>query len=215
MRAVISVDEAMGYLADGMSIMVGGFLGVGAPNALIDAVHGKGVRDITLILNDADLPGRGVGKLVASGQVKKAIVSHIGMNPEAGKRMNAGEMEVELIPQGTMSERMRCAGAGLGGVLTKTGVGTVVAEGKQVIESDGCEYLLEKPLAGDVALVKAHIADRAGNLVFRKAAKNFNPLMAMSGRTVIVEAANLVEVGELDPDDVMIPGVFVDYIVQA
>ena len=214
MKEVISVSRAMEQMRSGMRVMIAGFLGVGSPLKLIDGLLETGCTDLTLIANDADHPGRGIGKLIAAKRVRKGIFTHIGKNPEVAEQMRSGDIDVELVPQGTMSERMRCAGAGLGGVLTPTGVGTLVAEGKQCLTVNGKEYLLEMPLAGDVALIKAHIADKAGNLVFRRAARNFNPLMAMGGGTVIVEAEHIVDVGELDPDAVMIPGVFVSALVQ-
>jgi acetate CoA/acetoacetate CoA-transferase alpha subunit len=152
--------------------------------------------------------------LITADAVKRLIASHIGTNPETGKKMIEGKIQVELVPQGTLAERIRCAGAGLGGFLTPTGVGTVVADGKQEMEIDGRRYLLEKALHADVALIKAWKADRKGNLLYRKSARNFNPLMAMAAQTVIVEAEEIVEVGELDPDAVMTPGIFVDFLTK-
>lgn len=198
---------------DGMTIMVGGFLGCKNPFKLVDALVEKGVKDITLIANDTAFPEVGIGKLIVNKQVKKLIASHIGTNRETGNQMNSGELEVELVPQGTLAERIRAAGAGLGGVLTPTGIGTVVAEGKRIIEVDGKEYLLEKPLRADVALIVGAKVDKKGNVRYAKATRNFNPLMATAADLVIVEADEIVEVGELDPDDVMTPGIFVDYIV--
>ncbi len=199
---------------DGMTVMIGGFLGVGTPESLVDALVSQGTKDITVIANDTATPEKGIGKLVVKKQLKKAIVSHIGTNPETGRQMNAGEMMVDLVPQGTLAERIRAGGAGLGGVLTPTGLGTVVAEGKQIITVDGRDYLLEKPLRADVAFIKAHTADKAGNLVFHSSARNFNPLMATAAEVVIVEATNIVEIGAIDPDAVMLPGIFVKYLVQ-
>lgn len=196
-----------------MTIMVGGFLGCKNPFKLVDALVEKGVKDITLIANDTAFPEVGIGKLIVNKQVKKLIASHIGTNRETGNQMNSGELEVELVPQGTLAERIRAAGAGLGGVLTPTGIGTVVAEGKRIIEVDGKEYLLEKPLRADVALIVGAKVDKKGNVRYAKATRNFNPLMATAADLVIVEADEIVEVGELDPDDVMTPGIFVDYIV--
>ncbi len=201
-------------ICDGMTLMIGGFLGVGTPEALIDAMVARGVKRLTLIANDTAFPDKGIGKLVVNRQVKKAVVSHIGTNPETGRQMNAGEMAVDLVPQGTLAERIRAGGAGLGGILTPTGIGTVVAEGKQVITVDGREFLLEKPLRADVALLKARTADKAGNLVFRRSARNFNPLMGMAADIVIAEAENIVEVGAIDPDAVMLPGILVNYVVK-
>ncbi|MDR7869204.1 MAG: 3-oxoacid CoA-transferase subunit A [Sporomusaceae bacterium] len=199
---------------DGMTVMIGGFLAVGTPESLVDALVAQGTKDLTVIANDTATPEKGIGKLVVKKQLKKAIVSHIGTNPETGRQMNAGEMAVDLVPQGTLAERIRAGGAGLGGVLTPTGLGTVVAEGKQVITVDGREFLLEKPLRADVAFIKAHTADKAGNLVFHSSARNFNPLMATAAEVVIVEATNIVEIGAIDPDAVMLPGIFVKYLVQ-
>ena len=210
----ITVHEAMNYIKDGDCIMVGGFLNCGAPETLIEGVVVFGKKNLILIANDTAFPDAGVGKLVVSRQFKKVIVSHIGTNPETGRQMNAGELDVDLVPQGTLAERIRSAGFGLGGILTPTGVGTPVEAGKQKLTIDGKDYLLELPIKADVALVKAYKADKAGNLVFRKAARNFNPLMATAAKVVIVEAQNIVEIGEIDPDEVMTPGIFVNYLVQ-
>lgn len=212
---LISMEAAMDLIHDGMTIMVGGFLGAGSPEALVDAIVKKGVKDITLIANDTGFVDKGVGKWVANKQVAHAIASHIGTNRETGNQMNSGEMKVTLVPQGTLIERIRCKGAGLGGVLTPTGIGTVVEEGKQKLIVDGKEYLLEEPIKADLALVYATIADKKGNLVHAKATKNFNPLIAMAADLVIVQADEIVEVGDIDPDHVMTPGAVVDYIVQA
>ena len=171
------------------------------------------VKDITLIANDTAFVGSGVGPLVVNKKCKKVITSHIGTNPETGRQMIAGELDVELVPQGTLAERVRAGGSGLGGILTPTGVGTVVEEGKEKITVDGREYLLEKPLRADVALLKAYKADKAGNLVYHRSARNFNPIMAMAADTVIVEVEHIVEVGEIDPDEVMTPGILIDKII--
>ncbi len=211
---VVELSQAIDLVKDGMTIMVGGFLGAGSPEKLIDAIVAKGVKNITLIANDTGFVDRGVGKWVVNKQVKHAMASHVGTNKETGNQMNSGEMQVTLVPQGTLIERIRCAGAGLGGVLTPTGLGTIVEEGKQKITVDGKEYLLETPLKADIALVYATIADKKGNLVHSKATKNFNPLIAMAADTVIVQADKIVEVGEIDPDDVHTPGAVVNYIVQ-
>ena len=214
MAKIISVAEAAAKVQDGMTVMVGGFLGCGTPQILVDQLLAQGTKDLTLVCNDTAFPDSGVGKLVVSRQFKKVIVSHIGTNPETGRQMNAGELDVELVPQGTLAEKVRSAGFGLGGFLTPTGVGTPVEEGKQKLTIDGKDYLLELPIKADVALIKAYKADKAGNLVFRKAARNFNPLMATAAQLVIVEAQNIVEIGEIDPDEVMTPGIFVNYLVQ-
>ena len=214
MAKFISAAEAAAKVQDGMTVMVGGFLGCGTPQSLVDQVLAQGTKDLTLVCNDTAFPDAGVGKLVVSRQFKKVIVSHIGTNPETGRQMNGGELDVDLVPQGTLAERIRSAGFGLGGILTPTGVGTPVEAGKQKLTIDGKDYLLELPIKADVALVKAYKADKAGNLVFRKAARNFNPLMATAAKVVIVEAQNIVEIGEIDPDEVMTPGIFVNYLVQ-
>lgn len=214
MSKITTIAQAIELVEDHMTVMIGGFLGVGTPECLIDALAAKGRKNLIGIANDTAMPDKGVGKLVVSRQLKKAIVSHIGTNPETGRQMNAGELEVELIPQGTLAEQIRAGGAGLGGILTPTGLGTVVAEGKEVIRVDGREFLLEKPLKADVALIKAHTADTRGNLVFNRSACNFNPLMAMAADVVIVEAENIVEAGQIDPDQVITPGIFVDWIIQ-
>lgn len=213
MNKLISVEEAVNMIHDGMTIMVGGFLGCRNPYVLVDALVAKGVKDITLIANDTSFPEIGIGKLIVNKQVKKLIASHIGTNKETGNQMNSGELEVELVPQGTLAERIRAAGAGLGGILTPTGLGTVVAEGKDIITVDGREYLLEKPLKADIALIVGAMVDKKGNVRYKKATRNFNPLMATAADIVIVEADKIVEVGEIDPDDVMTPGIFVNYIV--
>lgn len=213
MNKLISVEEAVNMIQDGMTIMVGGFLGCRNPYVLVDALVAKGVKDITLIANDTSFPEVGIGKLIVNKQVKKLIASHIGTNKETGNQMNSGELEVELVPQGTLAERIRAAGAGLGGILTPTGLGTVVAEGKDIITVDGREFLLEKPLKADIALIVGAKVDKKGNVRYKKATRNFNPLMATAADIVIVEADEIVEVGEIDPDDVMTPGISVNYIV--
>lgn len=214
MNKLISIDEAVDMIKDGMTIMVGGFLGCGNPHKIIDKLVEKNVKDLTLICNDSSFPDYGVGKLVVNHQIKKLIASHVGTNPETGRQMNAGEMEVVLVPQGTLAEQVRAGGAGLGGILTPTGVGTVIEEGKQKITVDGVEYLLEKPLKADVALIAGQKVDKFGNIVYFGATRNFNTLMATAAETVIVEASEIVEVGDLDPNDVVTPSIFVDYIVD-
>ena len=214
MAKIISMAQAMDQIKDGMTIMIGGFLAVGTPEKLVDGILQKNVKNITVVANDTGFPDKGVGKLVVNKQLNKAIVSHIGTNPETGRQMNAGELEVELVPQGSLAEKIRAAGFGLGGILTPTGVGTPVEQGKQKITVEGRDYLLELPIKADVALVKAHKADKAGNLVFRCAARNFNPLMATAAEIVIVEAEQIVEIGKIGPDEVMTPGIFVTYLVQ-
>ena len=214
MSKITTIEQTMQNIEDGMTLMIAGFLAVGTPEVLVDALAVQGTKQLTVIANDTAFPDKGIGKLVVDGRLKKVIVSHIGTNPETGRQMNTGKIEVELVPQGTLAERVRAGGAGLGGILTPTGIGTMVAEGKEVITVDGKGFLLEKPLRADVALIKAYQADTAGNLVFRRSARNFNPLMAMAAKVVIVEAENIVEAGQIDPDQVMTPGIFVDWIVQ-
>ncbi|QDR82531.1 acetate CoA-transferase subunit alpha [Sporomusa termitida] len=208
-----SIEQVTGYVKDGMTIMAGGFLAVGTPDNLIQALIDQKIQNLTLIANDTGFPDKGLGRLVVSRQVSRVIASHIGTNPATGQQMIARELAVELVPQGTLAERVRCGGAGLGGVLTPTGVGTVVEEGKQKLSVGGVEYLLETPLRADVALIRAKKADKAGNLVYDKSARNFNPLMALAADLVIAEVDELVEVGEIGPDEVMTPGVVVDKIV--
>jgi acetate CoA/acetoacetate CoA-transferase alpha subunit len=212
---VITKEEAAQFFRDGVTVMAGGFMGVGTPQDLVDVMLEKEIKDITLIANDTAFVETGVGPLISNHQVKKVIASHIGTNPETGRQMIAGEMEVELVPQGTLAERVRAGGSGLGGVLTPTGVGTVVEEGKEKITVDGREYLLEKPLRADVAILRAHKADKAGNLVYKRSARNFNPLMALAADVVIVQVDKILEVGEIDPDEVMTPGILVDKILVA
>jgi acetate CoA/acetoacetate CoA-transferase alpha subunit len=214
-RKVKTLAEAMENINDGQRIMIGGFMAGGTPEILIDAMIEKGVKNITVISNDTCTPDYGIGKLIVNKQIAKMITTHIGRNKETGRQMTAGETEVELVPQGTLAERIRTAGAGLGGFLTPTGVGTVVEEGKQKINVNGRDYLLELPLRAEVALLKAYMADKYGNLVYRRAGHNFNPLMASAADLVIVAAENIVEVGELDPELVSTPGAMVDIIVQA
>ncbi len=214
MNKLVSVERAIETIKDGSSIMVGGFMGTGTPEILIDALVEKKVKDLTIICNDSCYPGRGVSKLIAEKQVKTLIASHVGLNPETGKQMSEGIMEVELVPQGTLAERIRAGGAGLGGFLTRTGVGTVVQEGKQVIEVDGDKYLLEKPLAADFAFIRASIIDKKGNVYYHESTRNFNTIMATAANTVIAATEKLVEVGEMDPNIVMTPHIFVDYIVE-
>jgi len=213
MNKVIDIEKAVSFIKDGMTLMIGGFLGNGTPELIIDEIIKKGIKDLTIICNDTAFPDKGIGKLIVNKRVKKVITSHIGTNPETGRQMTAKEIEVELVPQGTLIERIRAKGAGLGGVLTPTGVGTIVEEGKQKIRVDDKDYLLEKPLGADVALIRGYKADKMGNTVYYKTMRNFNPMMAMAADLVILEADNIVERGELDPDIIVTPGIFIDYIV--
>jgi len=209
----VSVERAVDLIPDGATVMVGGFMAVGTPERLIDEIVRQGKRDLVVIGNDTAVPGRGVGKLVQSRLLRKAIVSHIGLNPETQRQMMAGELEVDLVPQGTLIERIRAGGYGLGGVLTPTGVGTVVEEGKQKIDVNGRTYLVETPLRADFALVHAFLADYFGNLSYALTARNFNPVIAMAAETVIVSADNVVPVGLIAPDHVVTPAPLVDYLV--
>lgn len=214
MNKVVSLEQIRPLLKDGMSIMVGGFLACGSPENLIDLLIETNVKDLTIIANDTSFVELGIGKLIVNGQVKKVIASHIGTNPETGRLMTEGKMEVELVPQGTLIERIRSAGAGLGGVLTPTGVGTMVEEGKQKLTIEGKEYLLELPLKADLALVYASISDEIGNSLYYGTTRNFNPTIATAAEIVIVEAQSIVKVGEMDPNNIVTPSVFVDYIVK-
>jgi acetate CoA/acetoacetate CoA-transferase alpha subunit len=212
MKAVF-LEEAVAIIPDGASLMIGGFMGVGTPERLVDELVRQGKRDLTVIANDTAMPGVGIGKLVSAGLVRKAVASHIGLNPETQKKMLAGEMEVELVPQGTLIERIRAAGYGLGGILTPTGVGTVVEEGKRKIAVDGKDYLLETALHADFALVNAFLADYLGNLAYVLTSRNFNPVVAMAGGQVIAEADNIVPIGVISPDQVATPAPLVDYLI--
>ena len=200
-------------IPDGASLMVGGFMAVGTPEHLMDELVRQGRRGLTVIGNDNAMPGVGIGKLVRAGVVRKTITSHIGLNPETQKKMLDGTLEVELVPQGTLIERIRAAGCGLGGFLTPTGVGTVVEEGKRKFELQGREYLLEMPLGADFALLQAFLCDYLGNLTYALTARNFNPVIAMAAKTVIVEAEHIVPIGMISPDHVLTPATLVDYVV--
>lgn len=221
LKPIISAMDAAGRIKEGDSLMVGGFLGCGSPHTIILALKEKGTTNLTLICNDTAIhifkTGKvtGVGHLIQAKQIKKIIASHIGSNQETQRQMNAAETEVELVPQGTLAQRVRAAGAGLGGFLTPTGVGTEVANGKQTILVAHKPFLLELPLSADVAIIKAKKADKAGNLVFNGTARNFNPLMATAAALVIAEVEELVEIGEIDPNNVHTPSIFVDFLVKA
>jgi acetate CoA/acetoacetate CoA-transferase alpha subunit len=210
-----TLEEAVARISDGARLMVGGFMGVGTPERLMDELVRQRKRNLTIIANDTALPGIGIGKLITAGLVRKVIASHIGLNPETQQKMLAGTIEVELVPQGTLIERIRAAGYGLGGILTPTGVGTVVEEGKRKIEVEGREYLLETPLRADFALVLAFLADYLGNLTYVLTARNFNPVIAMAAETVIVDAEHVVPIGMIPPDHVMTPAPLVDFLVTA
>jgi len=213
----MSAAQAVEPIGDGAVIMVGGFMACGTPEMLIDALVEKGSKALTIICNDAGVPGRGVGKLVSAGMIKTLIASHVGLNPEVAKRMNTDveedKLECRLVPQGTLAERIRAAGCGLGGILTPTGVGTIVAEGKKILNVGGRDYLLEEPLRADFALVRGHEVDKFGNTNIRFSTINFNPLIAAAADHVIVGAVEIVEIGELDPNHINISGILVDSIV--
>jgi acetate CoA/acetoacetate CoA-transferase alpha subunit len=209
----IPLQQAVALIPDGASLMIGGFMGVGSPERVIDEVVRQRKRNLTVIANDTATPGVGIGKLVTAGVLRKVIVSHIGTNPETQKKMLAGELEVELVPQGTLIERIRCAAYGLPGVLTTTGVGTVVEQGKRKLEVNGQECLLETALHADFALVQAFLTDYLGNCSYALTARNFNPIIAMAADTVIVNAEHVVPVGVIAPDHVATPAPIVDYLV--
>ena len=209
----ISLDQSVALIPHGACVMIGGFMGVGTPERLIDEIVKQNKRELTVIANDTAMPGRGIGKLVGARLVRKVIASHIGLNPETQRQMMAKELEVELVPQGTLIERIRAGGFGLGGILTQTGIGTSVEEGKQRIDVDGKSYLLETALQADFALVQAFLADYLGNLSYALTARNFNPLIAMAATTVIVSADNIVPVGVISPDHVVTPAPVVDYLI--
>jgi len=212
MRAV-SVEEAVAMIPAGASIMVGGFMGVGTPERLLDEIVRQKKTGLSLICNDAAVPGRGVGKLFDATLVSRLIASHIGLNPKAQQQMIANQVAIDLIPQGTLAERIRAGGCGLGGVLTPTGVGTTVADGKRQIEVDGKPFLLETALRAQFALVHAFLADYLGNLSYALTSRNFNPIMAMAADTVIVTAENIVPVVVIAPDNVVTPAPLVDYLI--
>lgn len=210
----IPVEEAVAMIPDGARIMIGGFMGVGTPDRLLDEIVRQKKSKLRLIANDACLPGKGIGKLVDAELVSSLIASHIGLNPKAQQQMMDHKMSIELVPQGTLVERIRAGGSGLGGVLTPTGIGTVVEEGKQQIEVKGTKYLVETALHADFALIHAFLADYLGNLSYALTARNFNPVMAMAADTVIVTAENIVPIGLIAPDHVVTPAPLVDYLAK-
>jgi len=213
MSKFINCSEAVELIPDGASIMIGGFMGVGSPHRIIAEMVRQGRKNLTIIANDTGTPNFGIGQLVAARMIRRLIASHIGLNPETQRQVIAGEMEAELCPQGTLAERIRAGGFGLGGILTPTGMGTIVAEGKQVIEVDGRQYLLEKPLTADFALIAAHRSDYRGNLEYSLTARNFNSVMATAGQTVIAEPEHIVPTGSIPPDVVVTPFVCVHHII--
>lgn len=211
MKTIEPVNHITKYVKDGMSVMVGGFMGCGTPEAFIDELLKANIKDLTIICNDAGYPNKGVGKLIVNGQVSHLIASHIGLNPEAGKRMGDGTMKVTLVPQGTLAEQIRAAGAGLGGILTPTGVGTIVEEGKEVINVDGKPYLLEKALHADIALIYATASDQYGNLIHEKTTRNFNPVMALAAKKVIALTRTIKPI---DPNCITTPHVLVHHLMK-
>ena len=213
MKGALKPEAAAALIPEGASLMIGGFMAVGTPERLIDALVARGVGKLTIIANDTAMPGKGIGKLVSAGRVARVITSHIGLNPETQAKMIAGEIEVELVPQGTLVERIRAGGMGLGGVLTPTGLGTEVEIGKQTIEVQGKRFLVETPLKADFALIGAWQADYVGNLSYLLTAHNFNPIMALAGKVVIAEPESIVPVGVIPPDAVKTPGVLVDHLL--
>jgi acetate CoA/acetoacetate CoA-transferase alpha subunit len=213
MKSIITPAAAAALVPDGAVLMIGGFMGVGSPERLIDALVLAGRKNLTVIANDTARPGVGIGKLIDARLVSKVIASHIGTNPETQKQMIAGEIEVDLVPQGSLAERVRAGGHGLGGVLTPTGLGTPAEDGKIKLDVEGITYLVEVALKADFALIAAKHADYNGNLDYALTARNFNPLMAMAGETVIAEAQEIVPLGTLSPDQIVTPHVLVDHLV--
>lgn len=215
MDKVTTLQAVLRHITNGCTLMIGGFGGVGNPPSVIDGILKKGVKDLTLIGNDTAFPDIGVGRLVSQGRVKKVIASHIGSNPIAGQLMSEGKMEVEFCPQGTLAERIRAGGVGLGGIITDIGLGTVVEENKQKIRIEDQEYLVETALTAEVSIVYAKKADRFGNLIYDKSARNMNPLVGMAGTYTIAEVEEIVPTGQLDPESIVTPGTFVDAVVPS
>ncbi|PEC86713.1 acyl CoA:acetate/3-ketoacid CoA transferase subunit alpha [Bacillus cereus] len=209
------IEEVISLFHDDMTLMFGGFGGIGSPPSLIQAILEKGVTNLNLIGNDTGFPDVGIGRLVTNERVKSLVTSHIGSNPNAGRQLNEGRLQIEFSPQGTLAERIRAGGVGLGGVLVDVGVDTIVEEGKRTVEMNGKTYLVETALTAEVAIVYAKKADPFGNLVFDKSARNMNPHVAMAGDITIVEAEEIVPLGSLDPEEIVVPGVFVNYIVPS
>ncbi len=213
MKHALRPEQAAALVPDGAVLLIGGFMGVGSPHRMIDALVARGVRGVTVVANDTARPGVGIGKLITAGAVARLVTSHIGLNPETQAKMISGEIEVELVPQGTLVERIRAGGVGLGGILTATGIGTEVQDGKRTVEVAGRPYLLELPIRGDFALIAARQADYVGNLEYSLTAHNFNPVMALAADTVIAEPEAIVPVGVIPPDAVKTPGVLVDHLL--
>lgn len=214
MKKFITIQEAISKIKSGSTIMIGGFLSKGSANSIIAEMLKTDIKDLTVIVNDTAFVDKGVGQLIVAKKIKKVICSHIGTNPSTIEQFNNKEIEIEFVPQGTLAERIRCGGAGLGGFLTQTGLNTIIENGKTIIESDGKKYLLEKPLKADIALIYADTCDESGNLVYKGTSTNFNPLMATAAETVIAEVKNVVAVGEIAPELVKTPSIFVDYLVK-
>lgn len=212
---IMAADEAVALIEPNQTVMIGGFVNVGTPQTLVEALVRRGTQPLRLIVNDNGLETRGIGRLIVNRQVSQQLVSHIGLCPETGRQMAAGELDVTLVPQGTLIERIRAGGAGLGGILTPTGVGTAVEQGKQTIRVDGRDYLLEIALRADVALIRAHRADHLGNLTYRRVMRNFNTAMATAASVTIAEVDEIVEVGQMDPEAVETPFVYVDVLVKS
>ena len=212
MKKIVSAKDAISLIKDGASIMVGGFLSCGAPDKLIDELGRQGKKNLTMRCNDTSYPNVDKGKVITNRLAKKVVAAHIGTNPETGRQMQSGETEVELVPMGTLVEKIRAKGAGLGGVLTQTGIGTILEDNKEIIEVEGKRFIFEKPLGADFALIYGTKVDRYGNVAFFGTTRNFNTVMATAADTVIVQADEIVDC--IDPNDVVIPGLFVDYIVK-
>jgi 3-oxoacid CoA-transferase subunit A len=213
-KVVASAADAVALVPDGATIMMGGFGLCGIPENLIAALHARGTKALTVVSNNAGVDDFGIGLLLKARQVRKMIATYVGENKEFERQFLTGELEVELVPQGTFAERIRAGGAGIGGFFTPTGFGTLVGEGKETRTIEGRQYVLEPPLLADYAFVKAWKGDRAGNLVYRRTARNFNPVMATAAKVTIAEVEHLVEAGEIDPDHVVTPGIFVQHILQ-
>nr|WP_268796243.1 CoA transferase subunit A [Paenibacillus sp. Soil750] len=210
---VRSLEEALQSISSGCTLMFGGFGGIGTPPTLVEGILQKGARDLTIIGNDTGFPHIGIGRLVTAGRVKKVIASHIGSNPNAGQMMEQGTMEVVFYPQGTLCEKIRAGGVGLGGILVDVGVGTIMEQGKNIVSIDEKTYLVEPALTADVAIVHARKADPYGNLIYDKSGRNLNPLVAMAGQITIAEVDEIVPLGELDPESIVTPGIFVDMVI--
>jgi len=215
MDKVVNLESIDNLFYDGMSIMIGGFLDCGTAETVLEYLNKLNLKDLTIIVNDAGYNYKSKGKFLANSNINKIITSHIGTNPDVGDKMNNGLLDIDLIPQGTLVEQIRCKGAGLGGVLTPTGIGTKAEEGMEKIKHDGKEYILATPIGADVAVIKAWKADRSGNLIYRYSARNFNPIMAMAANKVIVEVEEIVDNGDLDNNNIMTSNIFTDYIIQS